>query len=131
MRVIILDGIDRTGKDSVKEEIIRQTNGNVIVFVRGFISQIAYSEIFDRDVDEIELFTQMKSFQKNEFVEYVYLYASEQEIQRRCLETKEKPFDIGYHLQVFNDVVDKCFADVRKIDTTSKTIQQVAKEALN
>ena len=130
MRVIMIDGIDRTGKDSVKEEIIRQTNGNVIVFVRGFISQIAYSEIFDRDVDEVELYTQMKSFQKNERVEYVYLYASERVIFERCMETMEKPFDIAYHLEVFEDVVNKSFVPVLKIDTTNKTISEIAKEII-
>ena len=50
--IVILDGVDKTGKDTIKDCLVRLSNGKILVIVRSFISQIVYSRIYKRNINE-------------------------------------------------------------------------------
>ena len=50
--IIHLDGVDKTGKDSIKTEIVILSNGRILVVARSFLSQIVYYRIYNRFIDE-------------------------------------------------------------------------------
>ena len=58
--IVHLDGVDKTGKDSIKTEIVKQSNGRVLVVARSFLSQIAYNRIYNRFIDESFFIQKMK-----------------------------------------------------------------------
>ena len=50
--IIHIDGPDKTGKDSIRREIVKSGKGNYLVYVRSFLSQIAYSRLYNRNINE-------------------------------------------------------------------------------
>lgn len=48
-KIVFVDGIDRTGKDSVIRAIHKKTKYKHVLVNRGPISYLAYHKIFDRD----------------------------------------------------------------------------------
>ena len=46
---IILEGIDKTGKDTIQQYIYRLKKGRYAVYNRGNISNAAYDKIFNRN----------------------------------------------------------------------------------
>ena len=131
-KIIIIEGIDRTGKESVRREITKQTNGKTLVIIRAFISQIAYSRIYNRNIDEQYFFDKAKQFD-NLGVTTVYLEASKDEIAKRILETCETHItedQIDYHKKVFDDVaweMEDMGITVYYFDSKSGTPAEIAK----
>lgn len=133
-RIICLDGVDKTGKDTIRRELVKSSNGNYLVIVRSFISQIVYSRIYNRNIDEDWFFVKMKEFQKCD-MEFIVLTATEEELKKRFEINNELDLDkkdILYHDSVFKDVINKAMymynINIKIIDTTNKTINQTVKE---
>ena len=49
--LIELDGIDKTGKDTIERYIAYLGKFKYVVNVRGVLSQLAYAELYNRDYD--------------------------------------------------------------------------------
>lgn len=84
---VVIEGIDKTGKDLLKRYIERLSNYKYMVTSRGIISQISHTRIFDRDY-EYEL-----SNEENNI--YIYLFVEKDDWEIRCKLTNE-PI-INYH----------------------------------
>lgn len=133
---IILDSVDKCGKDTIKDAIIKSTNGEVLVFVRGFISQIAYSRLYNRNINEKFFIEKIKQFY-NIDVKFVLLTCSEEALIERFDKHNEKDLpkeDILRHLNMFNVVTDELInlgIDVLKVDTSYLTIEECVKKIIN
>lgn len=106
-RVIIIDGIDRTGKDSIRRLLVKYSDGKYLVFVRGIISQIAYSRIYKRNIDEKYFFELAKNFAAAGCI-FLYLKSYKDLIAQRIKDTDEKDInenDIELHQAEFEKVV--------------------------
>lgn len=105
--IISIDGVDKTGKDSVRREIIRLSRGKILVKVRTFISQIAYSRIYNRMIDE-EFFIQ-KMFEYQKIGEKYFMLTTDYEILRdRFIQHRESDLSvtsIKEHSRIFDEVV--------------------------
>ncbi len=132
---IHIDGIDKSGKDSVKREIVKLSGGSVLIYNRSYISQIAYSIIYKR-INYADYFVKRAIQDYNLGDKFFYLDVSRKEIIKRIIDTNEKDItkdDITYHKKVFKNVIDLFKNNkikVYKIDTTNKTINECAKEII-
>lgn len=106
-RIVTLEGVDKCGKDSVKDEIVRLSDGNVLVMCRTFISQIVYGRIYARDINENYFFEQARKFY-DIGVKFIYLEASVDALSHRFEVHNEDdvPIDkIQMHIDMFQQVM--------------------------
>ena len=116
-RIIHIDGPDKTGKDSIRREVVQNSEGTAMVYVRSFLSQIVYSRLYNRDIDE----------------EFYFIDCSYEMVKERFILHNEIDLDIKdwkEHRSVFNDVIkiaeDFYKININKIDTTNDTIAMSA-----
>lgn len=50
--LIFFEGVDKTGKSTLVQKVLKATNYKHVVFDRGIISQIVYDKCFNRTPDE-------------------------------------------------------------------------------
>ena len=130
--IVHLDGMDKTGKDTIQDLLVKKTRGKSLIFNRSFISQISYSRIYDRpDVEEYfwKRFDEADDRDEN----FIYLYANKDDVAKRFIEHNEKDMkieDYEKHKTVFDDVVDEsgigwCM-DILSINTSDLSPDETA-----
>lgn len=129
--IIILDGVDKTGKDTIQNKLIKVSNGKIMVINRAFISQIVYNRIYNRNINESFFFEKAKQFY-NLGVKFIVLTASEQELIQRFIKHDEKDLkinDIKLHLKIFNEVIEefKNNIEILILDTSKNSIDDIIK----
>lgn len=130
--IIHLDGADKTGKDTVRNKIIEETNGNTLIYNRSHISQIAYSIIYNRNID-IDFFMRdaWECYCRGNI--FIVLECSLENARKRFIKHNEKDLHISQfekHLKVFNKVIEKFVEmgiEVHKINTDSGISETVEK----
>jgi len=125
IRTIILEGVDRTGKDSIRHEIVKQSNGQIVVMCRSYISQIVYSRIYGRNINEQEYFNLIEETKKLGY-EYYVLEADLNVLYKRFKQTNEPMIDIERDLNAFRQIAKEL--NLKLIDTSIKTPVELAKE---
>ena len=104
---IILEGVDKTGKDTLVQYIDKVCNHKYAVYQRGNISNNAYAKIFNR---------QTYNYNMSHNALYVLLSADAEDLKIRFKITNEPNIDIKTHLEVFEDT----FAEMTKGCYTAK-----------
>lgn len=127
IRTIILEGVDRTGKDSIRHEIVKQSNGKIVVMCRSYISQIVYSRIYGRNINEKEYFNLIKKTKKIGY-EYYILTANLEVLLERFKQTNEPMIDIKRDLIAFENIAKEL--NIKVIDTSFKTPVELVKEII-
>lgn len=92
---IYIEGIDKTGKDSLMNILACLSNNKYEINVRGHISNQIYAKLYDRP------YNYLRELSQN--VVYVYLYADIEDLLIRHKLTKEPYIDIDKHLQAFDN----------------------------
>lgn len=92
---IELDGVDKTGKDLLCYYLCKLSNYTLSINVRGLISQIAYNEKFNRDIEY-----DITNISKNKI--FILLTAEEEDLYIRCKNTNEELYDFKKDLKLFN-----------------------------
>lgn len=135
-QIVHLDGVDKTGKDTIKSALVNRSKGKILVIARSYISQIVYSRIYKRDIDE-DFFKDMMHREYEYGTNFVLLTTTEEELGIRFVkhsETDLKVENIRDHLNVYEEVYrelsDEGF-DIIRIDTTNKNIEENVDEILN
>ena len=139
-QIIHIDGVDKTGKDTVRDTLVKKSNGNYLIYVRSFISQIAYSRLYDRKIDENFFFNRMKSdFLKG--AKFFVLTCNINEATKRFKKHNEKDIQISdfeTHLKMFYEVISdakKLGIEITIIDTSKisidNTVENIEKEIFN
>lgn len=91
--IITIDGVDRTGKNTLHGYLALLTNHKYVITDRGILTQIAYNEKFNRGINY-----NINNYRNNIIV---YLYAEPEDLKIRCKLTNEPPFDIKSDLELF------------------------------
>lgn len=143
--LLIFEGLDKTGKTTVRHEILKQTN-RFIIWDRGMASQYVYGKLFNKD--EIPLqslriiensllygYIDHLSYQQKRFpVYYVYFYTIDDELLKLRMEVFKEDKKIIENIQRAKDLYFEyfynCNITVITIDTTSKTVKSAAKEVI-
>ena len=96
---IEIDGIDKTGKDTLWHYIDYVSGRKYVINSRGVISQIAYSELYNR------LYEYDLNSQENKLI--VFLTADEADWKIRCKITNEPAISYAENMKIFCDVKDR------------------------
>ena len=123
---IYLDGIDKTGKDTIAQYVIKLCNYRYIVNCRGIITQIAYNDIYHRD------YNYDLAGQKN--IVNVLLTADHDDWNIRCELTNEPKIDYDTHISAFQNVYNKLNLQnlpVLSLNTSKMSPYQIAKNIVD
>jgi thymidylate kinase len=130
--IIHIDGPDKTGKDSIRREIVKLGKGNHLVYVRSFLSQIVYGRLYNRNINEdffFECWSHAANILDNKFF---FIDCSYELVKERFIKHDEDDLDIKdwkKHRSVFYDVIQEAETvgiKINRIDTTTDTISQSA-----
>ena len=121
---IILEGVDKTGKDTLVQYIDKICNHKYAVYQRGNISNNAYAKIFNRKIYNYNMYHN---------VLYVLLTADIEDLKIRFKITNEPNIDIKTHLEVFEDTFTEmtkgCYTV--KYNTSELTPYKIAKSIVD
>jgi len=128
--LIHIDGPDKTGKDSIRRDVVHKLEGKGLVYVRSFLSQIVYSRLYNRNIDEHWFFMQWLAA-KMRGEKFFFVDCSYELVKERFIKHNESDLDIKDwkdHRRVFYDVLKLAETnyniDICRIDTTKDTISQ-------
>ena len=132
VRILHIDGPDKTGKDSIRRQVVKNGKGNTLVYIRSFLSQIVYSRLYNRKINE-ELFFMSWAAAAFRDEEFYFIDCSYELVKERFIKHDEKDLDIKdwkEHRRVFYDVLKEAEEQydikVIRVDTTKDTIKQSA-----
>lgn len=128
--IIHIDGPDKTGKDSIRRDVVYKMEGKGLVYVRSFLSQIVYSRLYNRDINEHWFFMQWLAAQMRG-EKFFFVDCSYDLVKERFVKHDEKDLDIKDwkdHRRVFYEVLkladENYKIKIDRIDTTKDTISQ-------
>jgi len=128
--IIHIDGIDKTGKDTIRDKLIKKSKGDILVIVRSYLSQILYSRIYNRDIDESYFLNEMKNDISRGHRFYV-LTANKEVIEKRFIKHDEKDIlisEIEHHKQELIKLIEDLkinhnINEIKIIDTSYMSIK--------
>lgn len=131
-QIIHIDGIDRTGKDTLRKEVVKRTNGQYLVIVRSFISQIVYNRIYKRNINENFFWDRFIHANNACDEKFFYLYCDRKVIAQRIEDTKEKDINVSQileHEAIFKEVVEEAIEDwgidIFQINVTGMRVEDI------
>ena len=140
--MVIIEGVDRTGKDTLQQSLNKATDYKNMVMIRGPIGFLAYNKLYNKAVDANEYLTierQLK--QVNHLV--VYLTADTDELLQRFIDTNEEPLreekananvsrrqTIEMHKKIHEIYYEYSTLNKMTIDTTNLTTEEAAEQVV-
>jgi uracil-DNA glycosylase len=131
-QIVHIEGIDRTGKDTLRRYVIQQTKGKYLVVVRSFLSQIVYGRIFKRDINEEYFWDRLVHANLACDEKFIYLTCDNEIIVSRIVQTNEKHitvYDIVEHKKIFREVIDYAKKEhdieIIEIDTSRMRVEDI------
>ncbi|PEN61668.1 hypothetical protein [Bacillus wiedmannii] len=128
-KLIILEGVDRSGKDSMQDAIDSITRYKHMVMDRGPIGFKAYCEIFNKDE---ELFKSYDQMEKEMFILHdvlvIYIDCDTEVLVDRCLKTDHELLDFNYHKFVYEKFFNESRLDKIKVDTTKRHVREIVQD---
>jgi len=120
---IILEGIDKTGKDTILQYIYRFRKGRYAVYQRGNISNTVYAKLFNREKLDRTL---------NKNCLYVLLTADIEDLNIRFAMNNEPAIDKEKHIQEFHDTFYEMTEGFHRLEfnTSEYTAFKIAKQII-
>ena len=119
--VIEIEGVDKSGKDTINPYITIITNYAYMVHCRGILSQLVYNDKFYRNYDYTILYKPL----------VVFLDVSNDDHKIRCMINNEPKININKDREAYYKYIEeleKLNITVLKFNTSEKTPMQIAKE---
>lgn len=130
-KFIILEGVDRSGKDSMQDAIDAATRYKHLIMDRGSIGFKAYCEIFGKPE---ELFNSYQSMEEQlaglDNVLVIYLTASTEVLVDRCLKTNHEILDFDFHKKVYEKYVKDSLLPSITVDTTNRHVKEIVQDLI-
>lgn len=122
--VVVLDGIDKTGKDLIAHYVFELSGKRYVAIPRGIISMIAYDKLFNRGIEyDLEA-------EKNAPVLNVLLTVNEDDWKIRCKYSNEPDIDYNEHSKAFVEAAQQLMHAgilIRQYNTSDMTPVNIAK----
>lgn len=118
-----IDGVDKTGKDTLLRYLEVLSDYRYSVNVRGLVSQLAYNILYNRNREY-----RLEDIPKQRKI--IYLTADIEDLKARIEITHEPNFDVEEHLRVFDSVVRQLQLNgftILKFNTSKQTPYEIAK----
>lgn len=122
---ICIDGIDKTGKDTLLGFIDLLSNHKYVINVRGMLSQLAFAELFNREYN-YDISTQ-------QYILNVLLTANKEDWEVRCKLTKEPKINYEINCIAFEKaykLLKENNLPVVRYNTSEMTPFMIAKEII-
>ena len=119
---VVLDGIDKTGKDLISHYVFELSEKRYLCYARGLMSMIAYNELFNRPY--------LYEYEKQTGVLNVLLTVEYDDWKIRCKVTDEPKLDFDAHTKAFEKArLELVEAGLRVpvFDTSEYSPYQIAK----
>lgn len=123
---IVLEGIDKCGKDTIGKYLFALDGGKYLHITRGIMSVIAYNKLYNRDFDY-----DLSDERRNVFVN---LLCDEEDWKIRCKITNEPKIDYKQNCEAFEyakNVLKEADCFVIDINTSEMSIYDAATMILN
>lgn len=121
---IEIEGIDKTGKDLIKQYIIELSNYKYVVHTRGILSNMVYAEKYNRDFDYIINYKPI----------IIYLEVNRDDWDIRCKINHEPKTDYELDLNLFEKYINTLKTQevmILRYNTSEITPINIAKSVLN
>lgn len=121
---IEIEGIDKTGKDLIKQYIIELSNYKYVVHTRGILSNMVYAEKYNRDFDYIINYKPI----------IIYLEVNRDDWDIRCKINHEPKIDYELDLNLFEKYINTLKTQevmILRYNTSEITPINIAKSVLN
>lgn len=121
--IIDIEGIDKTGKDLIRQYITILSNYKYVVRARGILSNMVYAEKYGRDYDYSLMYRPI----------IVYLDADKEDRRVRCILTNEPSINADADKRLFNKYKTKLRESgitIYEFNTTHQTPYQIATQVL-
>lgn len=125
---IDIEGVDKTGKDTICQYVNILSNYKYIINTRGILSQIVYNELYNRNADY------NKCMFDNDHTLIVYLTANLEDLETRFKLTGETRLPLQEHIDVFNKARNMLRDNGIKViqyDTSEDTPFTIAKDIID
>ena len=119
---VVLDGIDKTGKDLISHYVFELSGKRYLCYARGLMSMIAYNDLFNRPY--------LYECEKQTGVLNVLLTVKHDDWKIRCKVTNEPSLDFEAHTKAFENARCKLVnagQHVPVFDTSEYSPYQIAK----
>ena len=130
MKIVIFEGLDRTGKNSAITELNNLTNYRYPTINRFLGSCWVYGTFYRRDTEEqLERYIKLENKLNLDNYLLVYLHADSRDLIARINDTKEtdiRPIDIGELSFLYSRWLAKTKFNKLVINTSENTVFQVA-----
>ncbi len=106
-QILHFDGADKTGKDTLRDLIVKESEGKYLVYVRSYISQIVYNRIYKRIINEEFFWKRFKEDSDRGDI-FCIFKCTKQAVFERFVKHNEKDLhidDYEKHSKVFDDVI--------------------------
>jgi deoxyadenosine/deoxycytidine kinase len=130
-KFIILEGVDRSGKDSMQDAIDKATKYKHMIMDRGPIGFKAYCEIYNKPTDLFD------SYQKMELdvstlpdVLVIYIDCSTEVLIERCVKTEHEILDFDRHKRIYSYHYRQSPIPRIMVDTTNKNVTEIVQELI-
>lgn len=126
---VIFDGIDRSGKTSMRYYLGKMSGHRLITYDRGIISNMAWDIMMGRPVS----FNAYDLEQWKDAV-FVHLYVEKEDWEIRCKMTNEPVIDYETHMSAYEQMFDefkKCGMHVLEYNTTQTTAYHISKDIMH
>lgn len=117
--IIHLEGPDKTGKDYIKDMLVKRSKGEYLVIARSYISQIVYNRIYKRAINEEFFWERMYNAYFNLDEKFFLFVCDLAVVAERFVKCNEKDLEItdfSHHQATFFQVIGE--ANVRGINIT-------------
>lgn len=129
--IIIIEGVDRTGKTTLQERLKKHYQYRHLTIVRGPVGMKAYNEIYDRSGTNGYLDLMEQSFKKLGAI-MIYLYADEKVIKKRLEEEiGAEKIDVKYNQRVYDQYYNWSSLNKFKINTGQHNLDGVFNLVVN
>lgn len=136
-KMIILEGVDRSGKGTMWDEINRQTNYQHVIVDRGPIGFKTYAKIFNRSEDLIRSYESMESglvmldalemmsSRKRPMTQTIYLDCDTDVLVERCWRSGHEVLNFNHHKEVYEKEVKNSRLNVITVDTSKESVEHI------
>lgn len=130
-KFIILEGVDRSGKDSMQDEIDKQTRYKHFIMDRGPIGFKAYCDIFNKDFELFKKYTQAEEqWATLDNVLVIYLTATDETLVDRCVKTNHEILDFHRHKEIYEAYLNISPLNHIVADTTHKHVSEIVSDLI-
>ena len=130
-KLIILEGVDRSGKDSMQDAIDQATKYKHMVMDRGPIGFKAYCDIYSKDLSLFHSYERTEQSMVNlNNVLVIYLDCSTEVLVDRCIRTNHEILDFDLHKSFYEAHYNNSPLPKIKVDTTNRHVTEIVQDLI-